>query len=78
MKKYRIYVEETITYTNCIEANSKEEAEELAYKNLEEDSVDTWDISPTNAPAPEIIEVEEIKWQKNLLTKMMLLKLKNY
>ena len=64
MKKYRIYVEETITYTNCIEANSKEEAEELAYKNLEEDSVDTWDISPTNAPAPEVIEVEEIKWQK--------------
>ena len=65
MKKYRIYVEETITYTNCIEANSKEEAEELAYKNLEEDSVDTWDISPTNAPAPEVIEVEEIKWMKN-------------
>ena len=61
MKKYRIYVEETITYTNCIEANSKEEAEELAYKNLEEDTVDTWDISPTNEPAPEVIEVEELK-----------------
>ena len=63
MRKYRIYVEETITYTNCIEANSKEEAEKLAYKNLEEDSVDTWDISPTNTPSPEVIEVveEELK-----------------
>ena len=61
MKKYRIYVEETVTYTTCIESNSIKEAEELAYKNLEEDSVDTWDISPTNEPAPEVIEVEEIK-----------------
>ena len=64
MKKYRIYVEETITYTTCVEANSEEEAEELAYKNLEEDSVDTWDISPTNTPSPEVIAVEEEKWQK--------------
>jgi hypothetical protein len=61
MKKYRVYVEETITYTTCIQANSKAEAEELAYKNLEEDTVDTWDISPTNEPAPEVIEVEEEK-----------------
>ena len=61
MKKYRIYVEETITYTTCIQANSKEEAEELAYKNLEEDTGDTWHISPTNKPAPEVIEVEELK-----------------
>ena len=29
MKKYRIYASESITYTTCIEANSKKEAEEL-------------------------------------------------
>ena len=60
MKKYRIYVEETITYTTCIEANSKEEAKELAYKKIEEDGIDTWKISST-PDNTEVTEVEEIK-----------------
>ena len=58
MKKYKIYAGESITYTTCIEANSKKEAEELAYKKIEEEGIDTWDISPT-PDSTEVTEVEE-------------------
>ena len=60
MKKFRVDVWEEVTYTKIFEAETKEQAEDIARQEIEVVGCDDWKTgSHTDF---DVVAVEEVKW----------------
>ena len=59
MKKFKIDVWEEMTYTKVFQAKTKEQAEELAFVDLELNGFDNWNLGKHGDF--DIVAVEEVK-----------------